>query len=313
MALMVFFTVFGIAIGASVVDPLQNDGAGGLGAGAAVYFVVTQILSLVAGGYVASRLAGVPRFTASVLHGASVWALSTVLLTWAAVAGAGAAFNAASSVLTTTLSGASSVVQTVTPEDVSFPDLPDIAGQISVEDLPDRLRTTIEENDITLEDLRREARAALNEVVGEQEREEAINLMQSTLSDALTSPGNIGENLNQALDRLVGGPDAILSEEDRQEAAAILERRLGITAEETAQVMQAVEERIDEAIAGARQTFDQVQQEVVEAADAAASAISTTAWWLTFASLLGLAAAAGGAMVGKPDGLLGDRIDDHFS
>jgi hypothetical protein len=34
---------------------------------------------------------------------------------------------------------------------------------------------------------------------------------------------------------------------------------------------------------------------------------------LSFASLLGLAAAMAGAFAGKPDGLLGNRLDDHFS
>lgn len=74
MALMVFFTVLGIALGASTVNPMQDDGGGGLGVGAAFYLIVTQMLSLVGGGYVASRFAGVPRFTASAPHGASVWA-----------------------------------------------------------------------------------------------------------------------------------------------------------------------------------------------------------------------------------------------
>ena len=77
MALMVFFSVLGIALGASTIHPMQT---GGLGLGSAMYLIVTQILSLIAGGLTASRLAGVPRMTASVLHGAAVWALSTLLL-----------------------------------------------------------------------------------------------------------------------------------------------------------------------------------------------------------------------------------------
>ena len=71
MALMVFFSFLGIAIGASAIDPLRGSN-GGIGAGTALYTIVTQILSLIAGGYVAARLAGVPRLTASLLHGASV-------------------------------------------------------------------------------------------------------------------------------------------------------------------------------------------------------------------------------------------------
>jgi hypothetical protein len=313
MALMVFFGVLGIAMGASAVDPLEGDGMSGFGSGAAVYTVVTQILSLVAGGFVAGRLAGIPRMTAAILHGASVWSLSTLFLAWAAVAGAGALFNAASSVLTTTVQGTAQAVQTVVPEDVSFPDLPDVASQISIEDLPEPIRTTLEENDITPANLQEEVREALSRVVSEQERAEAVDLLQSTLADALQSPGDIGEDLNAALDRLVGGPDAILSEEDRTEALNVLQRRLGLSPAETEEILQTVETRIDEAIAQLRETIDSLQQQAVEAADEAASVVSTTAWWLAIASLFGLAAAMGGAFLGKPDGILGDRLDDRLS
>lgn len=313
MALMIFFTVLGIAIGASAIDPMQSDPAGGLGWGSAIYLIITQILSLVAGGYTAARLAGVPRFTAAILHGASVWALSTVLLAWAAVAGAGAIFNTASSVLSTTARGALDVAQAVVPEDVSFPDLSELAGRIEIEDLPDPVQAVLEENNITPARLQREAREVLGQVVSEQERQAAIDLMRSTLTDALRSPGDIGAELDEALDRLVEGPDAIFSEEDRQEALQIVEQRLGITAEEAEQVIQGIEARIDAGLEEVRQSLDDLQQQAVEAADAAASAISSTAWWMTFASLLALAAAIGGAVLGKPDGLLGDRLDDRYA
>ncbi len=312
MALMIFFAVLGVAIGASAINPLQGSSAG-LGWGSAIYMVITQVLALIAGGFAASRLAGVPRITASVLHGVAVWALSTVLLTWAAVSGAGALFNSASSVLGATARGGANLVQAVVPEDVSFPDLPSLAGDISMEDLPGPVQTTLEQNNISLGQLRREVRQALTQVVSEQERQEAIDLMQSTLTDALRSPGDIGADLNEAIDSLVAGPDAVLSQEDRQEALNVFEQRLGLTPDEAGQIMQAVEARIEEAVAGLRQSFEQLQEQAMQAVEAAASVVASTAWWLTIASLLALAASIGGAVLGKPDGLLGDRLDDHLA
>lgn len=313
MALMIFFSVLGIAIGAAAIDPMQDESMSGLGWGSALYLIITQILSLLAGGFAASRLAGVPRFTASVLHGAAVWALCTVLLTWAAATGAGAAFNAASSALNTAAQGASNVAKAIVPDDVSFPNLPDLAGQISIEDLPDPIQATLEENNITLSQLQREARQAMSQVVSEQETQRAIDLMQSTVSDVLSSPTDIVAELNEALDRLITGPDAIISQEDRQEALRVMEQRLGLERAETEQIMQVIENRTEQAIAQVRQAIDEAQQQVEEAADAAASAISSTAWWVTLASLLALTASIGGAILGKPDGLLGDRLDDRYS
>jgi len=190
--------------------------------------------------------------------------------------------------------------------------LPDLAEQIAVEDLPDPVQTTLEENNITLGQLRREARQAVSQVVSQQEQQQAIDVMQSTLADALRSPGDIGTDLNEALDSLLTGPNAVLSEEDREELMNVLEQRLGISSSEAEQLVQAIETRFDEAVSELRQSFERLQQQAMEAADAAASAVSSTAWWLTFASLLGLAASMGGAVLGKPDGFLGDRLDDHF-
>ena len=100
MALMVFFTTLGIGFGAASIDPLYNEDApGGLGTGSAIYIIVTQLISLAVGGYVASRLAGVPREQSSLIHGGAVWALSTLVLAYLAITGAGAAFGAATTVL----------------------------------------------------------------------------------------------------------------------------------------------------------------------------------------------------------------------
>ena len=73
----------------------------------------------------------------------------------------------------------------------------------------------------------------------------------------------------------------------------------------------AIETRIDTAVEDARQTLDQMQQQALELAQDASAVIATTSTWLTIASLLGLAAAMAGAFAGKPEGFLGDRLDDH--
>ena len=313
MALMVFFTTLGLAIGAAAVDPLYEESPlSGLGVGSGIYIVITQLIALAAGGYAAARLAGVPRTISSLLHGAAVWALATLLLAWAAIAGGGAIFGAASTMVSNTARGAANVAEAVAPDDFSFPDFSELAAQVSLEDLPPEVQQTLEENDITIAQLRREARDAFRNVVSQQEQQRAFNIVRDALVDALRTPGDIGEDVNEAIDSLVTGPDAVFSDEDRQEVLTVLERRLGITPEETEQVVQAVETRIQEAVDQMRQTLNQIQQRALETAQAATSALATTAWWLTIASLLGLAAAVGGAFAGKPDGVLGDRLDGRF-
>lgn len=313
LALMVFFTTLGLAIGTASVDPLYDrNPLSGLGVWSGIYLAVTQLIALGTGGFAAARLAGVPRTIASFLHGAAVWSLTTVFLTWAAASGTGAIFSAASSVLGNAASGVSNVTQAVIPDDVSFPDYSDVASRVSVEDLPPELQQVLEENDITIEQLRTEAREAFRNVVSQQEQQRAMSILREALSDAVRTPGDTRTDLDESLDSLIGGPDAVFSQEDREEVLSALESRLGITPEQTEQIVQSVEAQAQAAVDQLRQTLDQIQQQVLETAQAATSVVATTAIWLTIASLFGLLAAMGGAFAGKPDGMLGDRLDDHF-
>jgi hypothetical protein len=313
LALMVFFTTLGIAIGAAAVDPLYDDNPlSGMGAGSGVYMIVSQLISLGAGGFAAAKLAGVPRMPSSLLHGAAVWALSTLLLAWAAIAGGGAIFGAASTMIGNTARATVNAVEAVAPDDLSFPDIGELASRISVEDLPPEIQSTLEENGITMDQLRRESVEAFRNVVSQQEQERAMTIVRNALGDALRSPGDIGEEVNDAVDSLVTGPDAVFSEEDRQEVFQALQQRLGLSEEEVEQIVGAVDTRFEAAVDQMQQTLDEIQQQALEAAQTATSVLSTTAWYLTLASLLGFAAAAGGAYAGKPDGFLGDRLDDRL-
>lgn len=313
MALMVFFATLGIAIGAAAVDPASEaNPLSGMGIGSGIYLVVTQLLSLAVGGFAAAKLAGVPRTTSSILHGLSVWALSTLLALWLAISGAGAIFGAASSLVGSTTRAATNVAQSVIPNNFSFPNMPEIASQISVSDLPPEIQSVLQENGISIEQLRRELQQALRNVVSEQEQNQALNVLQGTLTDALRTPGDVGSDVNDAIDSLVSGPDAVFSAEDRQEVLSVLQQRLGLSAEEVEQIVQAVESKFTAAIDQMRQTLNQLQQQAAQAAQATTSAIASAAFYLTLASLLGIAAAAGGAYAGKPDGMLGDRLDDRI-
>ena len=312
MALMVFFTTLGLGIGAASVDPLYDQNpASGLGIGGGIYLVVTQLIALFVGGYVASRLAGVPREQSALIHGAAVWALSTLVLAWLAVSGAGAAFGAAGTILRNSAQAAVSAGQAVLPEELSVPSPQDLAAGVSMEDLPPEVRSALREQGLTIDQVRTEARQALRDVVSPQEQEAAAQAVQETAVDALLSPGDIPQDVNQLIDQLFGGGDAVLSEEDRQQALATIEQRFGISPEEAEQFLASVESRAQEAASQVEQSVEQARQQALEAAQTASSAVSRAALLLSVASILGLAAALGGGHVGRPDDLVGDRLSDH--
>lgn len=77
--LQLLFTVLGLAIGFTAIDPYERETAQGLGTGAGVWWLVTGILALFAGGWAAGRMAGLPRRWDAVLHGFMVWGVSALV------------------------------------------------------------------------------------------------------------------------------------------------------------------------------------------------------------------------------------------
>ena len=312
MALMVFFTTLGLGIGAASVDPLYDQNPlSGLGVGGAIYIVVTQLISLFVGGYVASRLAGVPREQPALIHGAGVWAVSTLVLAWLAMSGAGAVFGAAGTILSNSAQAAVSAGRAVLPEDLSLPSPQEIAAGVSIDDLPPEVRSSLRRQGITAENARQEAQEILRDVVSQEEQQQATQAVQEAATDAIRSPGDLPSDVSQLIDDLFGGSGAVLSEEDRQEALTTLEERLGVTPEEAEQFLASVEQRAQTAAQEVEQSVEAARQQAVEAAQTASATVSRAALLLSVASILGLAAALGGSHVGRPDDMVGDRPSDH--
>ncbi len=72
-------TLLGIGIGLSTVDATEEaNPVRGLGTGSAIWYMVSSLIALFAGGWVAGRTARAPRTTDSVIHGLVMWSLVTV-------------------------------------------------------------------------------------------------------------------------------------------------------------------------------------------------------------------------------------------
>lgn len=95
----ILLTMLGVAIGAASIEPLREQRPlEGLGTGAAIWWIVSSLISLFLGGCVSGRLAGVPRKGDGALHGIIMWGTATLItffLVGTALGGMlGGAFNA---------------------------------------------------------------------------------------------------------------------------------------------------------------------------------------------------------------------------
>jgi hypothetical protein len=98
LALQVLLNMIGVGIGLSAVQPATGDtpSATTMTVGAGLWFVVSSWIALIAGGYVASRLAGSYHQQDALLHGLVTWGFTLVLIVVLAASAVGGAMRVAS-------------------------------------------------------------------------------------------------------------------------------------------------------------------------------------------------------------------------
>ena len=296
LAVFAMLTLLGIGIQFASIDPRSADPLGASPTVTPIYLFVSQLVALVAGGYVAGRLAGVLHTIGAALHGVTVWALTTILSIYFATAAASGLFSAVSSALSTVGSGAASAVQAVIPDDFELPDV--TSASLSFDQLPESVQTTLRENGVTPDNFQEEAREALRSVVSQQEQQQITQEAQEAATDAIQSPGDIGQDVDQFISE-VFGEGGVLSDEDRAQAAQVMQDRFGITPEEAEATVEQIQARAEEVQAQAAQSIEDARAAATEAAAEASDAASTAGFLAFFASLLGLVAATAGAVLGR--------------
>ena len=148
IAIQLVLGILGTGIGLTLVDPVEGTtpGATGFGIGAGLYWIITTILALGAGGYAAARVAGVHDRFDGLVHGLVVWGVTLILtlyLLTSAVGGIiGGAFRTVGSVATAAGSGIGAAA----------PKVADVAAKVLREQFQ-QPRPTTDEHEGLLRDL----------------------------------------------------------------------------------------------------------------------------------------------------------------
>jgi hypothetical protein len=99
LAIQLALNVLGISIGAAVFEPRQGDSLSGMGLGAGIWLVVSALVALFAGGWVAGRLSGIPNRTDGMLHGFVTWGVATLVFAFLLTTAVGNMIGGAAGIL----------------------------------------------------------------------------------------------------------------------------------------------------------------------------------------------------------------------
>lgn len=286
--------VLGIAIGASVIDPMtEADPVEGIGVGSGIYFVISAILALAAGGFVAGALASLQTRRERTLHGLATWGVVTLVSVMLLATGLGRLVGGTMNIVGEGLTQAGRLASAV------------------AEPIADRVGDRLAEADIDIDQLRREAAELLREAgqpelrpgeiqeAAEDVRQQARGALESIARD----PEAADEEIQQVFDRIQSAARETISAADRDALINVLVERTDMTRQEAQQTVanweSAYAQAYRDARAGLGQLKTRAEQRAREWGQQTAEAIASAAWWSFFVLVLGAIAAAVGANIGS--------------
>jgi hypothetical protein len=193
------FSLLGFGIGMSTVDPAAGDTprVTSIGIGAGVWWVISNLIALASGGYVAARLFGMPARGDGIIHGVLVWAVTLLITMYLLTTSIGSIVVGAFNVIGNTISG---IGQSVTE---AVPQAADAAG-ISPEQIQEQAEELLwpeQPGALSAEQARSEVLDALRQVATgtEQEAAEARERAATIIAE---QAGISPEQANQRIDQL---------------------------------------------------------------------------------------------------------------
>ena len=333
ISVQILLSTLGLAIGFWAIEPSEGaEGFDGIATGTGIWWLVTGLISLALGGWVAARLAGTPNRVDGSLHGLVTWGLATFLSLYLVGTTVGMIISGAASALGTAFEATGSLLtgddrdqRRRTSESPSQQsggiDLPNINYDKIGNNLTELLRET-DQQELKPNNLEASATAILD--TAQQAARQAIerpDTAEQQLDRVLDSFFAQYKDVKQATDReALVNVLAANSDYSKQEAGQIIDRwrdkyqqtkkqydidmqELKQEAKQSAKsAKQEVKETTQELKQEAKETYQEAKAEAGEVADATADSIAAASMWAFGTMLAGLIAAMVAGAFGAPTG-----------
>ncbi len=285
------FSLLGLGLGASAAHPYSDNPVGGLGVGAAIWTLLSVLISLFTGGYVAARLAAMPRKQDSMLHGLVTFGLTSLLGFYLLTSGLGSLIGGAGSLVSSVVSKATSAASNAAPgltdaakdklQQSGF-DTSDIQGQV------DQL-------------LRQTGMPALQPENLQARAQNAAGQAQGTAQNAAQDPNAANTDIKGLVNKVFGDNQDVADQAKSREALVnVIMSRTGKSRPEAEQIVNHYQQTYEQAKAKAAQLADEAKQKALAAADVARKGAAKGGLAASLALLLGAIAAAIGGRSAAP-------------
>ncbi|MBC3784172.1 YrzE family protein [Spirosoma utsteinense] len=294
-------TLLGLGIGLGTIDPVEETNpTAGLGIGSAIWYIISSLISLFLGGWVAGRLASAPRLFDGVIHGVLTWCLVTLLTIYFLTTTIGSIIGGAGRLVGGLVRTAGSAASAAAPQ----------LGDA----VQDQLKANgIDMNDLDLGDLKGEVNQVLRQTGDpnlnpntlERKADRAVDQAGNTAERAASNPQGADDMASGLFSRLFKQGQATVNSVDRNDAVNVVMKRTGKSRAEAEQTVDGWIKTYQQASVKVEQTKKEAETKARQVADDAASAASKGAIFGFLGLLIGVASAGYGAKMGT------DSKDDY--
>lgn len=286
IAIQLLLSLLGLSIGFGSINPVEDAKPfSGLGTGALIWWIVTMLISLFAGGWVAGWFSNQVQKTDLILHGLITWCLLTFLNIYLVTSSVSKIVGGAGSVITKGLSMAGEGIKSVAPEaGDAIKDQLNIDGS-SIEKMKKEAELLLKQTgkkDLQPEQLKNKAKQATGQA-------------ENTGKSVLENPQMAQQKLDSLVSKLFSTGDATFEAADRDALVNIVMNRTGKSKVESEQIVDNWVSTIKTTKEKVKQAKDQAIEKAKEVGDDVASGLSKFAIFSFFGLLLGAVSASLGA------------------
>lgn len=298
-------TLLGLGVGLSTIDPVtERDPTAGLGTGSAIWYIISSLLSLFLGGWIAGRLASAPRLFDGIIHGVLTWSLVTLLTIYFLTTAIGGLIGGAGRLVGSLVSTAGSAVGSAAAS--AGPGLGSMVkgqlastgvdtSQLDLKGLKDQVSTL----------LRQTGDPNLNPNTLERKADQAGNQAKNAAGRAASDPQAADDVAGGLFNRLFKQGQTTVNSVDRDDAVNVVMKRTGKSRPEAEKTVDSWISTYKQAAVKLEKAKSEAEVQTRHAADAAAGAASKAAIFGFLGLLIGVVASGYGAKMGT------DSKDDY--
>lgn len=297
VAISVLLNLLGLAAGLESIDPASEEHPfSGIGTGALIWWILSNLIALFCGGWVAGRAGRTASNNGGLIQGFMTWVLYSIISIWLVTSAVGSLISGVGNIIGSTLSAAGNAVENVASTGNNNQGQNQNQANQQTGASLNQLKTQIYG---LLEDTGKEELDP-NRIENQAQdvREEA---KQELRDDEMQSArAEISEIFNAARNEFEGTFEAL----DKEALANVLAERTNMSREEAMRQIEQREGQYENLRQRAAAEIDNLQENAAEAAENTTDAIASAAMWLAIALILG-------AIVGALGGLMGAKKLRH--